>query len=236
MRYGYIALLFLLSLISHSSLVAAADFDQPRHPHIIVSGYGALEQIPDVINVRFTVSATATSLALAKQQVDTIVGKAIKAARQQSVDKEHINASKINASPQYEWVNNQRQYRGEQVNRLVEVKLVNAERYNDLIEGLLAAGISQLQPVELSYSNRETLEAKALTLALDDARQKASLMAEHLGSKVGRVYQIAPQQHHSPISRLAMSARESSAKDAAPLSLGKQTIEQQVQVIFLLAQ
>lgn len=229
-------MLTLLIAIAHPFQTAlATDKAGPDQPHIIAAGLGVIEQVPDLITLRFDVSATADTFSQAKQQVDTIIAKAIKAARRQAVPEAQINASKINASPQYEWRNNQRYYKGEQVNRLVEIKLTDPERYNDLVDGLLSAGISRLQPVQLEFSQRAALEAQALLLALDDARSKAELMAGHLGSSVKGVYQITTAQSQPVMGRLAMSARSSEdAATTAPLALGKQAIEQHVQVIFLL--
>lgn len=229
-----VAMATLLILAIQTFPLSAAEFPLPKHPHIIVNGYGQIEQVPDKAIVRFEVSAIASNFSLAKEAVDKIIYQAIKAAKKQRVAEDDINASKINASPQYNWEDKNRIYKGERVSRQVEVRLTNIERYNSLVEGLLASGISRLQPVELDFSDRHSLENKALTLALDDAKQKATTMAEHLGTKLKGIFQIAPLTQNSMVSRMAMRASAESSNDQAPLKPGKQTIQQQIRVVYLL--
>lgn len=228
--------LFIALLLSAYTGMANAELPLPKQAHIIVNGYGAIEQVPDLVVIRFEVAATAKSFSLAKQSVDSTIAKAIKAAKKHSVVEDNINASKINASPQYEWQNKERIYKGERVSRQVEIKLTEAKRYNDLVDALLAAGISRLQPVQLDFTLRDELENKALLLALDDAKQKAQTMAQHLGSSVERVFQIAPVERAHFAGRMAMSASLESDSEKAPLKLGKQKLEQQIRVVYLLSE
>lgn len=211
-----------------------AELPLPKQAHIIVNGYGATDQIPDLIIIRFEVAATAKNFSLAKQSVDGTITKAINATKKQGVAEDNINASKINASPQYEWQDKDRVYKGERVSRQVEIKLTEANRYNDLVDALLAAGISRLQPVQLDFTLRDELENKALLLALDDAKQKAQSMAEHLGSSIDRVFQIAPLERARFSNRMAMAVSEDSGNDKSPLKLGKQKLEQKIRVVYLL--
>ncbi len=212
----------------------AAEYLGPDQPHIIVHGYGQIEQIPDKAIIRFEVSAIDNTLYLAKESVDKTIAKAIKVAKKERIDEDDISASKINASPQYDWQNKTRVYKGERVSRQVEVNLSDIKRYNSLVDGLLLSGISRLQPVELGFSEQKKLENKALTLALDDAKLKAKTMAEHLGTEVDGIFQIAPIEHGSIVTRMAMQASAESRDDKAPLKPGKQKIQQQIRVIYLL--
>lgn len=230
----FLTTLLLISLSAPTKLLLAETFPLPDQAHIIANGYGAIEKTPDLVTLRFNVSAKAESLTAAKKIVDNIVAKAIEAATQNSVDEDDIIASKLNAYPQYEWKNSTRRYVGEQVDRLVEIKLTNAKHYNGLVNGLLSTGITRLQPAQLDFSKREKLESKALLIALDNARDKASKMAKHLGAELGSVYQIAPASQNVGMQKLSMRANSESNQSSAPLSVGKQKIEQRVRVVFLL--
>lgn len=224
--------LLLLTLPIHSAL--GADLPLPDKPHVVVQGYGFVEQIPDQVNIQFEVVATAQSLPMAKKEVDAIVVKAMQAALAQKVSEDNINASKIQASPQYEWRNQNREYKGERVSRQVKIKLTDASRYNALVDGLLAAGISRMQSPQLDFSQRTTLEKRALTQALDHAKQQAQTIAEHLGSSLDGVFQIAPVTYNPVATRMALSAEAGNGKQKAGLKLGKQKLEQRVRVVFFL--
>ena len=93
------ALLSLLALFIYQPSTLAAELPLPDDPHIVVTGYGAVEQVPDIIKVSFEASAVKENFSQAKAAVDTIIAKAIKAAGQQGIEADNINASKINAAP-----------------------------------------------------------------------------------------------------------------------------------------
>lgn len=230
------ALIFILFSLTFSHLGFTDASNLPNKPHLIVNGVGVIEQIPDQIIISFEVSATAKDFSQAKDQVDRIVGKAIKAAKNQQINDEDINASKINASAQYEWNNQTRIYKGEQVSRQVTIKLSEAQRYNDLVEGLLAANITRLQPVQLQFSEQTKLENIAMTKALDDAKQQAETIVGHMGVKLGKIFQISPADNQPMMHRLAMRASDESHQEKAGLELGKQAVEQRVRIIYLLNQ
>ena len=211
----------------------AEELPLPARPHIVVKGIGEVEQVPDIVTLYLEVSATAGNFSAAKQQVDVIVAKAIQAAKKYGVKAADINASKIQAAPQYEWQNQQRTYKGERITRQLAVKSTQPDNYNDLIEGLLAAGISRLQNVELSFSDRDKLEAEAMRLALRDAHRQAQTIAAELHIKLGEIYQVAPLSAAPTMRTFAMAAAEPKA-ERAPLELAKQRVEQQVRVVYLL--
>jgi uncharacterized protein YggE len=229
-----IVLLTLTTFFFHHPLMMAAELPLPDKPHIVVNGYGVIEQVPDIIVLSFEVSTVKENFSTAKDSVDSTIAKAIAAAQEQGITEDDINASKINAAPQYEWQNKNRIYKGERVSRQVELTLTEADRYNALVDGLLAAGISRLQPVRLDFKERAALENQALNLALDDAKQKSAAMAQHVGTSIKSVFQIAPVDQGRRFERMAMSADMGSAEKKAGLKLGKQSIEQRIRVVYLL--
>jgi uncharacterized protein YggE len=235
MKRYYTPLLTAALAIALSAPMAAAQLPTPQQPHIVVEGLGEIKKIPDLAIIRFDVVSTATNASTAKQNVDAIVGKAIAAAKHLGVAEAAIKASRINAAAQYDWNNQQRVYKGERVSRQVEMSLQDTDRYNDLIDALLAVGISQMQPPQLTFSDHRQLQHDALKLALEDARDRAQLMAGQLGEQLGRVFQIAPVNHQAGHRSMAMLAQADQGQANASLTLGRQTVEQRVRVVYLLA-
>lgn len=233
-RLATLCFVFTLGFFAHG--VSASDFPLPEVPHIVVIGEGEVEQVPDVINLTVQVSQTAQNFAEAKKQVDYIVGKVIIAAKERTVLMDDINASKIHAVPQFEWQNQERVYKGEQVNRTVNIKLLKSERYNDLVDALLAVGITRLQDVRFEFSNRHELEADALKLAIDDANAKAKTIAKHLRTKLQKPFQVSPVTSQPIMQRMEMTAMAdmSGPEPKGELTPGKQIIQQQVRIVYLL--
>lgn len=223
-------LLMALISIAHGT---NAQLPLPSTPHIVVEGKGQLQQTPDIAIVRFEIEATRGSLSEAKGVVDSDVGKALKAARAVGITEDDIDASRIQAQPQYQWRDKNRQYMGEHVSRQLQLTLRDTNRYNELVEVLLKAGVSRLQNTTLTFSQLDQLEQQALILALDDAKQKATVMAKHLDTSIDSVFQIAPVGDRAIIYGMEMRAADASASKA-PLRVAKQYIEQKIRVVFLL--
>lgn len=231
-----VTLCLTLALSCFGNAVLASDFPLPNSPHVVVIGEGEVEQVPDVINLTVQVSQTAENFAEAKKKVDYIVGKVIIAAKERTVLMDDINASKIHAVPQFEWQNQERIYKGEQVNRTVSIKLLKSERYNDLVDALLAAGITRLQDIRFEFSNRTELEADALKLAIEDASAKAKTIAKQLRVKLEKPFQVSPVSYQPVMQRMEMSAMAdtSGPEPKGELKPGKQIIKQQVRIVYLL--
>lgn len=230
MKLNWIFLALLLPL----NMATAYELPLPNKPHLIIEGYGAVEEVPDIVKIDFEVSVIAANLSLAKQKVDVIVGKAIAAARKQNIPEDQINASKIQAHPQYEWKQSGREYKGENVIRRVRVTLTEPDRYNALVDGLLAAGVSRLQHVQMDFSKRQALENKAMKLALKNARQQAVTISKALDNRLAGIFQVAPVSQPVIMARLEMSAKAADQSEPSGLELGKQMLEQRVRVVYLL--
>lgn len=224
--------LLLLGLIAVTAPVYAADWPLPSAPHIVVTGQGKIEAVPDIINLSMDINNTADHYAAAKDTVDRVVGKAVQAALAHGVQEANINASKVQATPQYDWQDGNRVYKGEQVSRQITMVLTQADQYNDLVNALLASGISRLGAVTFTFSQQSQLETQALQNALDNAKQKAQTIASHLGITLGPVIEVAPVgQAAYPRAGMLSVAR---ADESVALNPGKQPIKQQVRVVFLL--
>jgi hypothetical protein len=207
----------------------------PSQAHIIIDAVGEFERIPDIIELDIDVLQTAANFNSAKKAVDAIVDAAITAALAQGVLDDDINASQISATPQYRWKEQEKIYLGEQVSRQLHIRLKRPEKYNDLVEALLGSGVSRLNNARFTFSNLAELEKLALEMALDNARQQASNIAAHMKIKLGPVFQIAPI---GPVAypRVQMLQMAESKSDHSSLKPGKQTIRQQVRVVYLLGE
>lgn len=226
---------FVIAACFHGSLYAD-EFPLPTSPHVVVVGEGEIEKVPDVVNLTLQISHTAQNFEEAKKQTDYVVGKVIIAAKDRGVLMDDINASKIHAVPQFEWQDQQRVYKGEQVNRTVAIKLGQVDRYNDLVDALLAAGITRLQSADFAFSDRKKLEADALELAMDDAEAQAKTIAKHLRMKLEKPFQVTPIATAAvrPMLEMAAMANSAKAEPQGELKPGKQTVTQRVRIVYLL--
>lgn len=216
-----------------SSQIQAQEFNL-QQAHIIVEGQAEITAKPDIVTLSLSVEETASNFTEAKNIVDKAVNNIIKTAEKNGIHKKDINASQINAHPEYEWQNNKRIYRGERVNRQVTLILRNTNNYNHLVDALLKTGLERIDQSQLSFSNRNSLENNALTLALDDAKQQAEVIAKHLGNQITGVYQIVPMSRGQQVYHMEMRTASMKANDAGGMHIGDKKIEKAVKVIYLI--
>lgn len=222
--------LLLLSLCSALLLALPASADER---YISVSGEGQVSAWPDYLSIRLQISATERNASAAKARVDQSMNALLALSRDLNVAEKDIEAARITNQPVYEWVNNQRQLRGEQVSRQVTLTLRDLEQYTALVHQLLQLDAVQIQHSQPGFNDPAALVLKASTLALTQARQKATDMAAVLGNRLGKVLSIE-EQGHTPAPMMAEMRMLSAKADhaPAPMLVQQEQVRASVQVRF----
>ena len=225
MRYFIVCFALLLSSVS------LADDD---HRFIQVTGNGSISALPDYLQLNLSIEATANDLKAAKKRVDSAMKKLLKTTKSLNIAEKDIDAAHISNHPQYEWRNNNREYRGEQVNRNVTITLRDKEAYAELSHQLLNISAVRIHGSQLKFNDRQALQNQAFANAVEAAGKKAAIMAKASDNTLGEVLSIQEQGAHSPQPVYAMARMEKMSMDAepAPMLIQKQTIEASVVIRY----
>ncbi|MET0377434.1 MAG: SIMPL domain-containing protein [Spongiibacteraceae bacterium] len=226
--------LVTLTLIS----VGAHAADSCLPPQLSAQAEGFVEAVPDTVVVDVTLSHTAATLAEAKKRVDQIGNGVIRAADQQGIRKDDVQASKIQAAPDYDWNNGQRTLRGQQVSRQFELKLRDVERYGALVQALADAEVTQINGIRTEFSKQQQLEQEALAQAIANVQAKAKTMAAGFGRKIEGVISVnedgnSPQPVHYELRAKTMTT-STSANNESELTVGKRRIVKNISATFRL--
>ena len=230
MRSIMISLAIFASSVMFSTTTLADD------RYIQVSGAGMIQAMPDYLQVNLNVSATAADLKQAKQQVDRAMKSLLKTTEALNIAETDIDAAQIRNHAQYDWVNNRREYRGEQVTRDVSITLRDKEQYAELAHQLLMIDEVQIHGSQLKFNDRQGLKNQAFAKAVKAAFAKALLMAEASDNELGKVLMIQEENAHAPQPMMAMAKAMSADESAAPapMLIQKQNIEARVIVRYRL--
>ena len=229
------ACLVLLAQFAFLGNVQAKDF--PAQPHISVTGEGEVEVSPDIIRLQLQVWKTGKSAADAKREVDTITAKLFASATKFGVKTEDISAGRINVNPEYEWREGKRYTVGQRVQRSVDFTIRDTSSYGDLLDELVDAEVTRIGSTQFDISDMEAQQTKAMISALENAKAKATLMAEALGTKLGAVYRIQEnvnQRNTQPVMYRAAAMDSAESAPEAPMHLGTQKVNRKVEVVFYL--
>jgi len=232
--------LFCISLLvlMFWAQVGAEDLpDDTRH--VAVTGYGKVIAEADEAKVTFRTISMQLKSADAKREVDARVNNLLDVMLSSlDISEDDIVASGISLQPEYEYNRNERTFKGFRANRSVTVTLRNLKELNLLLDSALGAGVDEIANIQLQSSDEEAHRAKARERAIADSKEKAEMLSNAYGARLGPVYSIRYQQ---PQVQPVVVERAMMAADAAPTSrpgryVGHMvTFEDRVNVVFALA-
>ncbi len=210
----------------------------PEEKHIIISGSGYVERMPDYAEINLSVSKTSETLKQSKDYVDKITQQIIDAAIANDISPDDIGASKIYAEPHYKWAREERKYLGERVRRSITLVLRNLSQYSVLVQALIDAEVTELEGIQLLFSDRSMHEREAMTMAIADAKKRAAVIASQFGTTLGGVYKISEAEindhRYYQAEQYAMLASVADGGRRAELKIRKQRVSESVYVVFLL--
>jgi len=179
--------LLVFSLISYSTLASVI----PNAPHIYVEGTSEFGIFPDQIKISVSLSSVNLDAEIAKTEVDQRSLKLFEAVKKLNVKKGDITATPLQINPVFEYEDRKKINKGTRVNRNVDITLKGLNKYPQLNDILVKAGITSKITSVVEVSNERELKKKALMLALKDARIKAESLAELQNKTIKDVHSIS---------------------------------------------
>src|SRR3989338_6144941 len=76
---------------------------------------------------------------------------------------------------------------GYEASESITVKVRNTDDVGTIMQGLGTIGVSNLSGPNFSIDDEDALKAEARKKAIDDAREKAKILAKDLGVRLGRI-------------------------------------------------
>ena len=169
-------------------LASVAHAAEPPPPRIVaVTGQGEVSVAPDRARLSLAADALNADLKTAEASVNKIVRAYLAEAKSLGLKDEKISTAGISISPEYVWDEKQRQQKlvGYRARRDIEVVIDDLDKLGDFVLRATKVGINHVSSPVLESSKSEALSRQALVKAATDARDKAKLLAETLGMKLG---------------------------------------------------
>ena len=189
---------------------AHADEHDARcdHRSVGVSGQGEVSVKPDRAQHAMRVDATGMDLKAVQAQVNAVTRKYLADAKALGVKDEQISTAGMNLNPEYVWDEKERRqkFNGYHASRQIAVRVEQLDLVGDLLLKATADGINQVSPPVLESSRAKEYSRQALAKAAEDARDKAKLLADTLGMKLGALRNLnaADNSPAPPMPRMKM--------------------------------
>jgi uncharacterized protein len=224
-RIAIVALLVLAAaaLAGVGRPEAAGGAEEDARAGITVTGVGTVKSVPDEAELSLGVETEAPTAKDALAANSARMERLLAALGSAGVKKEDIRTQEVSLYPRYE-------KEGFTARNSVLVKIRDLGRAGAILELAARSGANQTSGPSMSTSNREELEAKALTAAVENARAKAEALARAAGVGLGAVTAIVEGSSGGYEPYLARAAAV--ADKAVPIEPGTEDVQATVTITF----
>ena len=207
--------------------------------HVTVSGEGIVRIEPDQATIRFGVVTIDLDPEQARADNADVSAATLNAIRALDVEERKIQVNVLRIQPYSEYDPDLRRNvdKGFQAVREMTVVLDDLDVLPTLVAEIVGEGANRINGISYGLQDDSGPESEALTMAVTDAREKARLMAEALGARLGVVLQIneqgvvRPQPVMMEFER-ALAMKDESAPNPDAYASGEITVSAQVTVSF----
>lgn len=231
-----LTLVCALFLMSCSAAFAAPQQETPR-PTLSVDGQGTGTAAPDMATV--TIGVTTQGKDAAKAQNDNAwVSNQIQAAvRGLGIAEKDIQTRNYSFYPNYSTDKDRRnEVTGYTVNNSVIVVVRDIKLTGKVIDAALNNGANEINSLDFSASDTKAVRKVALLNAVQDARDKADIIAKGLGKRIVGIQNISESTGYIETRRFGGNMLMAVAKDAATLiAPGSLSLTANVHIDFILS-
>jgi hypothetical protein len=164
------------------------------------NGEGKVSAKPDVAVAYLSIVTEAVTSKAAQDANTTKSNNLITFLKNQKVADKDIKTTGYNIYPQYNYPRSGAPtIKGYQVNQTVEVKIRDLENASKILDGVVTAGVNQINQLSFEIDEPEKLKDQARQKAIDDAKSKADALKNQLGIKLGRIINFTEGTYGYPM-------------------------------------
>ena len=198
-------------------------------PSITVSGAGTTVSTPDQFSFTAVVEERGESVSKLHTAVNAKVALIVNQLVDAGVEQRHIQSMQISLNPWYERTPAGTRQNGFVLSRQINVTVKDLELYAGIVDRVLKAGAARFENFAFSVAEPEKDYQRALQRAVDNAKQRAKILAKQPGVEVAHVLTITEQGGFRPMPmQRTMMMSESSQTDLP----GQVVTNSNVQVVF----
>ncbi|MCM2531694.1 SIMPL domain-containing protein [Neobacillus pocheonensis] len=161
---------------------------QPNNPKgqyhgeqlIKVSGEGELALQPDFASVNLGVITEKKELISAQQQNSIEVTKVIHSLLSLGISKDHLQTFDYRIESDYDFEQGKQIFRGYKVTHILQVKIEDLSMTGKIVDTAVQNGVNYVANVQFTSKNKNSVYQQALSIALNNAIEKAKTIAKTL--------------------------------------------------------
>lgn len=211
--------------------------DQPQRPILSVDGRGTANTEPDMATVAVGITTYATDAGKAQNDNAWVAGEIQKAIAQLGIADKDIQTRNYSFRPTYRQdKGHENEINGYTVDNTVIVTVRDVKLTGKVIDAALSHGANEISSLDFSASNTQGVRKEALRSAVNDARDKANVIAGALGKKIIGVQNVSESTGYLETRRFAGNMMLAMAKDVeTPVAPGSLSLSANVHIDFILS-
>lgn len=231
-----LTLVCALFLMSCSAAFAAPQQETPR-PTLSIDGQGTGTAAPDMATVTIGVTTQGKDAAKAQNDNAWISNQIQAAVRGLGIEEKDIQTRNYSFYPNYSTDKDHRnEVTGYTVNNSVIVVVRDIKLTGKVIDAALSNGANEINSLDFSASDTKAVRKVALLNAIQDARDKADIIAKGLGKRIVGIQNVSESTGYIETRRFGGNMLMAVAKDAAtPIAPGSLSLTANVHIDFILS-
>lgn len=190
---------------------------------ISFDGTGEISASPDLATVSLTIRENAEEMKDAQTKVTTKENVVLGFLDKNGIAKKDIKTESYNSYPKYDYGNpcynyggmpcrqDQPKIIGYEVSEYISVKIHDIAKAGEIVKGVGALGISEMNGPDFSIEKEDQLKEQARKIAIDKAKAKAETLASDLGVHLVRIVSFSENGNY-PVPMYANKAMMDSGR------------------------
>lgn len=209
--------------------LALSFHTQAEDKTLQVSGQGLIATAPDAYTLTMVIEERGEVVSKLSELANSKLNAVVSFLLSQGIAEQHIQSMSVNLTPWYEHTPNGRENKGFVLSRQVRVTSEQLQNYDKVLDGAIKRGINRIDQFEFINSDPQAVYRQALIAAVEDARQRAMLIAKQMGVSITGVIAITESMGYSqPPIGVRMRVQQESAMSIP----GQTDTTAEVNVIF----
>lgn len=202
----------LCVLLAMGAMGAALADEETK---LTVSGNGTVLIESDLAVISMGVREVAKDVLEAQASVNGKIASIREALLDAGVKEDQINTDAISIYANYDYSGSTEMVIGYTAYNSLSVRTTDIENVGKLIDAAFAAGANTLDNVQFTVQDDSKAQEQALTMAVEDARRKADVLAAAVGKSVASIQSLAETSVYTYDSMRNFGTAEMAMSDSA---------------------
>ncbi|AQS04562.1 SIMPL domain-containing protein [Clostridium beijerinckii] len=207
--------------------------DQCSSNKLKVIGKGTVSVKPDLAEIVVGVITEDLQLEVAQEENAKITQEVINSIRALGIPLKNIQTENYSIRPNYDYINGKQVFRGYEVINNLKILISNINNVGAVIDTAVSNGANSLTGIIFIVSDETKYYYEALRRALQDAQNKARVVADQLKVKLNIIPIQINEQNETTSTPLVMTLKSTS--NTTPIEAGENIINADIEAIFTYA-